>query len=192
MRVGSHNVLQIGDPRLRQRSEDVSANDSEQKKDMARLQRTLSEFRRVKGFGRAIAAPQIGIARRFIAFDLGRLPFVMVNPVITWRSEATFTLWDDCMSFPSLLVKVRRHMSISVAYLDGEGNRQTWLDLEPNEAELVQHEIDHLDGILAVDRAQCISDIISRDAYAAMPEYFDALVDENPNAGENADSTSQP
>ncbi len=62
------------------------------------------------------------------------------------------TLWDDCFSFPDLMVKVKRHLAISVSYQDLQGRRRT-LEADGALSELLQHEVDHLDGVLAVDRA---------------------------------------
>ena len=61
-------------------------------------------------------------------------------------------MWDDCMSFPFMLVKVMRYNSISVKFSDAKGKEHFWENLPLDVAELVQHEVDHLDGILAVDR----------------------------------------
>src|SRR5688500_7262016 len=111
-------VLLLGDPRLRVRSADVDAYDADAFDSLAA---TLDAFRKQHGFGRAISAPQIGIAQRFIAVNLGRGTFFVVNPVITWRSEETFTMWDDCMSFPDLLVRVERVRSLSLEYVGEKG-----------------------------------------------------------------------
>ena len=116
------DVLLLGDPRLRRVSSPVAdRRESGFIAGRERLQATLGAFRARHGFGRAIAAPQIGIDRRFVAADLDGEPFVLVNPEIVWRSEETFTLWDDCMSFPDLLVRVRRHRSVSVRFTDCDG-----------------------------------------------------------------------
>eukprot|EP00729_Bicosta_minor_P023501 gene23501-32567_t len=125
------------------------------------LHAALEEFRRANGFGRAISAPQINRRVRMIACNLGDAavhrpdtqPFTLCNPVLTWTDPNKFSLWDDCMSFPHLMVKVRRHASISLAYQDISGKRYEWNELRQQEAELLQHELDHLDGTLAVDRA---------------------------------------
>jgi peptide deformylase len=154
-------VLLLGDPRLRVRSTEVDGYDADAFDSLAA---TLDAFRREHGFGRAISAPQIGIARRFIAVNLGRGTFFVVNPVITWRSDETFTMWDDCMSFPDLLVRVERTKSLSLEYVDEHGQAKTWNELDQAAAELLQHEIDHLDGILAVDRAVIPS--VSRGTWA--------------------------
>jgi peptide deformylase len=165
------NVLLLGDPRLRQRSAEVERHDASA---FEALASTLDEFRRTHGFGRAISAPQIGIPQRFIAVNLGQGTFFVVNPVITWRSEETFTMWDDCMSFPDLLVRVERARSLSLEYVDEHGKRKEWRELDQAAAELLQHEIDHLDGILAVDRGK---DLVMRKEYERNREFFDAQVD---------------
>ena len=172
--VTGSNVLLLGDPRLRVRSAEVESPDAE---GFAALAATLDAFRRKHGFGRAISAPQIGIARRFIAVNLGKGTFFVVNPVITWRSEETFTMWDDCMSFPDLLVRVRRVASLSLDYVDEHGKPQKWNELDQASAELLQHEIDHLDGVLAVDRALDRDSLVLKAVYDADRERFDAKVD---------------
>eukprot|EP00456_Euglypha_rotunda_P003425 TRINITY_DN105984_c0_g1_i1.p1 TRINITY_DN105984_c0_g1~~TRINITY_DN105984_c0_g1_i1.p1 ORF type:complete len:117 (-),score=16.13 TRINITY_DN105984_c0_g1_i1:11-361(-) len=82
----------------------------------------------------------------------------MNNPVITWKSTEMFSMWDDCLSFPWLFVKVRRHKSISVDWISDEGKKVQWSKLSQAISELLQHEIDHLDGFLPTDRAVDSSD----------------------------------
>ena len=118
---------------------------------VADLHDTMMDFRRRTGAGRAIAAPQIGVMKRLVYMHIDR-PIVFFNPVLDERSEAMVELWDDCMSFPDLLVRVRRHQSCRIRYHDLDWQPQTW-HLEGDLAELLQHECDHLDGILAVARA---------------------------------------
>jgi len=171
-------VLALGDPRLR-----VSCDRVEDLKDpsflaeIEALQDTLEAFRAQYGFGRAIAAPQIGVPKRFIALNLGAGPFVAVNPEITWRSTQTVSLWDDCMSFPSLMVKVERSKSISVRYTNPKGEDVHWERLALPHSELLQHEIDHLDGVLAVDRAVGPQELVSREAFEANRDEYSKLVD---------------
>ena len=168
------DVLLLGDPRLRVRSSEVERYDVDA---FAALASTLEAFRRKHGFGRAISAPQIGIAQRFIACNLGKGTFFIVNPVITAKSDETFTMWDDCMSFPDLLVRVARAKSMSIEYVDEHFQTRTWRDMDQASAELLQHEIDHLDGILAVDRALDAESLVMRGQYEKDREYFDAKVD---------------
>lgn len=171
-------ILPLGDPRLRLVSEAVGdVADPAFKAEAARLKRALDAFRAERGFGRGIAAPQIGIARRFVAVNLGEGTRCLVNPAITWRSPETFTLWDDCMCFPELLVRVRRHSSVSVAFIDEEGRAQAWERLGRATSELLQHELDHLDGVLAVDLALDDRSLVYRTAFEADSDYFRGQVD---------------
>jgi len=180
----SLEVLLVGDPRLRECARpvgDPTAAAFAPHRD--RLHAALQAFRRRYGFGRAIAAPQLGIPLRFVAVDLGpdgERPFTLVDPEITHASENTVTLWDDCMSFPELFVRVRRHASISLAYTDESGERRELADLDPARAELFQHELDHLDGILALDRALDRHAIVHRRVFEAEPERYLARVDLRP------------
>jgi peptide deformylase len=171
-------ILPLGDPRLRLKCAPVAElADPVFQAENARLQAVLEAFRRAHGFGRGVAAPQIGIPKRFIAINLGAGIRTLINPEITWRSPESFTLWDDCMCFPWLLVRVRRHASISLRYLDEQGAARCWERLGRAESELIQHEYDHLDGILATDRAEGPEAIISREAFEQYREHFTALVD---------------
>lgn len=171
-------VLLLGNPTLRLESEAVDEFGGETlKNDIAELEDALEDFRKRNGFGRGIAAIQIGLARRMIALNLGKGPFVIVNPRIVRRSPEAFRMWDDCMSFPDLVVRVERHRSIDVEYFDEGGNRKEWLGLDQATSELLQHEIDHLDGVLAIDRAIEMSDIIYKNEYSKNREYYDAMVD---------------
>jgi peptide deformylase len=86
-------------------------------------------------------------------------------------------MWDDCMSFPDLLVRVARARSISLDYVDEHGKAKQWRELDEAAAELLQHEIDHLDGILAVDRALDAESLVLRAAYERNRELFDSRVD---------------
>jgi peptide deformylase len=172
------DVLLLGDPRLRVRSDEIHRfDDPVFQRALWRLAATLDAFRRKYGFGRAIAAPQIGVPLRFIAMDVGRGTIFLVNPVVTWESEETFTMWDDCMSFPDLLVRVARTRSLSLEYVDESGARKDWRELDLPIAELLQHEIDHLDGILAVDRALDRGSLVMKAAYNANRELYDGTVD---------------
>ncbi|MEE9320373.1 MAG: pyridoxal-phosphate dependent enzyme [Granulosicoccus sp.] len=115
---------------------------------IATLHATLANFRITSGFGRAIAAPQIGESHRIIALQLGGTPFTLINPEITKQSDSTFTLWDDCLSVPDRICQVSRNCHIDVRYTDESGHERHWLNLPEELSELVQHEIDHLNGVL--------------------------------------------
>lgn len=146
-------ILQLGDPRLSQVS--VSVGDAEfgaLSGLISDLKDTLADFRAASGRGRAIAAPQIGILKRVLYLDT-ELRGPMVNPALTDLSPEMFEVWDDCLCFPELAVKVQRHRFCTVSYGDLNGGRHQ-LRLEGAMSELLQHECDHLDGILAITRAR--------------------------------------
>jgi peptide deformylase len=181
VKVGPSDILQLGHPGLRRPSAPVGEGRDAAFGQQARvLAETLEAFRERFGFGRAIAAPQIGVPRRLIAVNLDGDPFLVVDPQITWRSEDTFTMWDDCMSFPGLLVRLRRHRSISLAYVDAEGAPRVWERMDLPTSELFQHEVDHLDGVLGVDRAEDVRDIVSREAFDQLRDEFEERVDHRP------------
>ena len=146
-------ILVQGNPLLETPSVPISWPDPSLADELKALHRELAGFRRDHGFGRAIAAPQIGIAKRVIAVNLGATPFNLINPEITWRSDEMLEVWDDCMSVPDHVVRVSRNRSISLQYVDKHGRERQWRRLPPDMSELVQHEVDHLDGVLMTGRA---------------------------------------
>ena len=147
------HLIPEDDPRLREVCKPVVWPDESLLSELEHLQDTLSEFRELKGFGRAIAAPQLGIMKRLIAMNLGDRKFAIINPELTWQSEQEQQVWDDCLSLPEIIVHVRRYESISLRYQNELGEHSQWEHLSPELAELVQHEMDHLNGILMTDRA---------------------------------------
>lgn len=141
-------IRQLGDPVLRARSAELAIATET----LDDLRDTLHEFQRTRGFGRGISAVQIGVLERVIYIEFEGREYRMLNPVIVQASEERFQLWDDCFSFPELLVWLERACRVSVHYQDERGNERT-VDADGALAELLQHEMDHLDGVLAVDRA---------------------------------------
>ena len=147
-------ILISGDPRLRQRSTEIETVDSNLMSEAKHLIATLRDFRERSGFGRAISSVQVGVMKRLVAMNLGAGPFILINPEITWRSDDTFLVWDDCLSVPDVLVHVRRHSSISLRYRDHRFRERHWKHLPPDLSELIQHELDHLNGVLMTDLAE--------------------------------------
>ena len=143
-------ILQLGDPLLRTRSTPVSHLDAAPV--LADLRDTLHEFQRTHGFGRGIAAIQIGEPVRCVYLEINGQAYSLINPEFTIMSEEKARKWDDCFSFPQLMVYVERSRKVTMLYLDEHGVWQE-LDAEDAFAELLQHELDHLDGILSIDRA---------------------------------------
>jgi peptide deformylase len=111
----------------------------------------MMDFRARHGWGRAIAAPQIGVLQRIIYLHVDH-PWLIINPLISAASAEMMEIWDDCMSFPDLLVRLERHRSFTLTYRDEQWAEHTQ-PIQGLLSELLQHEIDHLDGVLAVARA---------------------------------------
>lgn len=145
-------ILLLGDPRLYEVCEEVRFEELEALRPVfSDLFDTIRGIRRDYGFGRAIAAPQIGVRKRLICMLTDR-PYVIINPALEFVGDEMMELMDDCMSFPNLLVRVRRHRHCILRYLD-----ENWVSremrMDNDMSELIQHEYDHLDGILATMRA---------------------------------------
>ncbi len=145
-------ILPLGDPRLHQVCSPVTP--AEVPALMATVQdlhNILMEFQAIYNAGRAVAAPQIGVMKCLVYVNLGR-PEPMFNPVLTNLSAEKFTLWDDCLCFPQLLVQVHRHTNCTLTFRDANWQEHV-RHLEADLAELLQHECDHLAGVLATQRA---------------------------------------
>ena len=145
-------ILLLGDPRLYEISEEVKREELEELRPVfTDMFDCIRGIRRDYGFGRAIAAPQIGVLKRLICI-LTDKPYVIINPTLEFVGDEMMELMDDCMSFPNLLVRVRRYRHTILRYKD-----ENWEDremaMDDDMSELIQHEYDHLDGILATMRA---------------------------------------
>ena len=146
------HILILGDPRLYLVSEPVSEEEKSSFQNTIRLMADcILAFRERYGQGRAIAAPQVGLQKRIIVINIDR-PYPIYNPEFLEKSNQQIEIWDDCMSFPELYIKVSRHQSLKMKFRDENWVEQIW-ELHGDMAELLQHEYDHLDGILATMRA---------------------------------------
>src|SRR5258707_541268 len=112
------DLLLLGDERLYQACEPVQQHELPLVTEwVADMHSVMQQIRERYHFGRAIAAPQLGIMKRLVYMHINK-PIVFINPELSELSDDKFELWDDCMSFPNLLVKVLRHRSITINYLD--------------------------------------------------------------------------
>lgn len=144
-------ILILGDPKLYELSEAVKREELEAIKTVIEdLHDTMMEFRRKYKAGRAIAAPQIGVMKRIIYMNTGN-PMVFINPRLEFIGDEQFEVWDDCMSFPGLMVKVLRYKECKL-YYKNMNFEDCEIEFKDDLSELIQHEYDHLDGILAVQR----------------------------------------
>lgn len=143
-------ILLLGNESLYHVSREVT-EDMDIRQVVNDLHDTIVNFRERFGFGRAIAAPQIGEFLRIIYMNIDNKSYALINPRLEFGEEE-FEVWDDCMSFPGLEVKLNRYKKCKLSYKDLQWN-DCFLELEGDLSELIQHEYDHLDGILAVQRA---------------------------------------
>ncbi|NBT84997.1 MAG: peptide deformylase [Alphaproteobacteria bacterium] len=143
-------VLTIPDPRLRIKAEPVAQVDDALRQFMADLMETM-----YAEDGVGLAATQVGINKRVIVFDLSDNfpdlpPIKMANPEIIWHSKETIIEQESCLSVPEQFANVKRFKAVRVRYLD-EHNQSQEIEGEDLLAKCLQHEIDHLDGIVYID-----------------------------------------
>ena len=143
-------IIVLPDPILRKKSAPVERIDASLKKLAEDLFATMYD---APGIG--LAAPQVGISRRLIVMDPARdeeakTPLTMVNPEILFRGDEMRLHDEGCLSIPDTTAEVERPALTRVSYLDLEGKKQE-IELEGIWSTLVQHEIDHLDGVLFID-----------------------------------------
>lgn len=145
-------ILLLGNPKLYKSCAKIKKSEiKEIRKVVKDLHDTLMNFRKNYNAGRAIAAPQIGVMKRLVYMHINS-PVVFINPVLSDYRRKTLQLWDDCMSFPDILVKVKRYKNCRITFRDLKWKEHSMI-LEEDLSELLQHEVDHLNGILAIQRA---------------------------------------
>ena len=142
-------IRRFGDPVLKTRAGEVAEFGASLKRLTEGMLQTLRA-----GEGRmAIAANQVGVLKRVFVAEADGEVYVLVNPVIEERSEETETALEGCLSMPGIGVEVERHSGVVVSGRDAEG-RPVRYEVEGEVARMVQHETDHLDGVLMLDRAK--------------------------------------
>ena len=141
-------VVQFGDPVLRSRASDVTEFGPDL---AAEAERMVAIMHDAMGVG--LAATQLGVLRRLLVFQAGidARPTAVANPVVEWLSEDLVTAEEGCLSLPGIGVDVERPLHARVRGVDVEGN-PLLLEASGLEARVLQHEIDHLDGVLILDR----------------------------------------
>lgn len=155
-------IRQYPDPVLRMKAPEVEDFDGD-------LERLVERMKRLMGdaFGLGLAANQVGILRRVFVFQAGEEPGeveALVNPRIVERSEEVETDEEGCLSIQGIRVPVERNLSVTLEARDVEGG-EVRLELEGLQARVAQHELDHLDGALILDRTD---DENRRGALAAL------------------------
>jgi len=152
-------IRQYGDTALRMKAREVEAFDDDLERLVERMTTLMHE---ANGVG--LAATQVGVLRRLFVFVDGDEDRVIVNPVLTRTSEETEVDDEGCLSLRGVLVPVERSTRVVIEGVDAKGEPVS-LELEAPSSRVVQHELDHLDGVLIIDRTD---DEARRAALAAL------------------------
>ena len=144
--IALSRIRQHGDPALRMKARKVESFDDDLKRLVERMTALMHE---AQGVG--LAATQVGVLRRLFVFVHEGEDHVLVNPVITKRSEDKEVDDEGCLSLREILVPVERSVAVTIEGLDASGEPLE-LDFELPTTRIVQHELDHLDGVLIIDR----------------------------------------
>jgi len=141
-------VRQYGDPVLRAQARPVEVFDDELRREVARMGALMED-----SIGIGLAATQLGMLRRLLVYRVEHdSPVVaLVNPVLEWAGKDEEVLDEGCLSLPGVLVEVERPVHVRVRARDEFGDEMT-VEASGLEARVIQHEIDHLDGVLILDR----------------------------------------
>ena len=148
-------ILQLPNPLLREKSAEIQEVNDEIRKFLDDMLETMYHSR-----GVGLAAPQVGLLQRMVVIDIAGKdekpkPFKMINPKITWVSEEKECGSEGCLSIPNQYAPVERHIGVKVEYLDENGQKQE-LNAQGFLAVAIQHELDHLDGIIFIDHLSAL------------------------------------
>jgi peptide deformylase len=143
--VSALQIRTYGDPVLRQATRDVDDIDGR----VAHLAETMIETMRAAP-GSGLAANQVGVSRRLFVYDAGDGPVTVINPRLV-ESEGEFTYLEGCLSVPGYAWEITRPNRVHLVGLDLDGNELS-LEADEYEGRIFQHELDHLDGVLLVER----------------------------------------
>jgi len=141
-------IRRLGDPVLKSRATEVDRFDEALRSQVARMAGLMKD-----AIGLGLAAPQLGISQRVLVYRVGPdAPVIaLVNPEVEWSGEEDDVLEEGCLSIPGVTVDVKRAVHVRVRALDETGEERR-VEASGLEARVIQHEIDHLDGVLLLDR----------------------------------------
>jgi len=178
------HVVKFGDPVLRSRATPVAEFDQNLHEEVRRMVAIMSE-----GMGVGLAATQLGILRRLLVFQAGpdSPPRAIVNPEIEWLSKENETAEEGCLSLPRVTMDVERPLYARVTGRDELGE-EIMIEASGLEARVLQHEIDHLDGVLILDRAPRDQRKGALRALRAGEDYHPPGADEDSEVGVSADA----
>ncbi len=162
--MAAKEIRKFDDPVLRKKAKPVRKVTREIRQILDDMLDTMKE---AQGVG--LAAPQIGVSKRLVVVDVGEGPRFLVNPEIVRTSDETETAWEGCLSFPGLLGEVERYARVTVKALDRDGH-EFWMDGDGLLSRALQHEIDHLDGVVFLDRASAVTKVPEEEAGEVVAE----------------------
>jgi peptide deformylase len=141
-------IRKLGDPVLKSRATPVDRFDDALRSQVSRMGGLMSD-----ALGVGLAAPQVGMSQRLLVYRVGPdAPLIaLANPEIEWASDETEPGEEGCLSIPGIAVDVDRHVHVRVKALDEAGEERR-VEASGLEARVIQHELDHLDGVLILDR----------------------------------------
>jgi peptide deformylase len=142
-------IKRLGDPVLKSRATPVDRFDESLRMQIARMGGIMGD-----AMGVGLAAPQLGVSQRLLVYRVGPdAPLVaLANPQVDWQSEEQELFEEGCLSLPGIHVDVERPIHVRVSALDENGEERR-VEASGLEARVIQHEMDHLDGVLILDRA---------------------------------------
>lgn len=145
-------IIELGNPLLRQPSQPCADPTSEEVRTLlSQMRATLEDYRQRTGFGRALAAPQIGVAKRVILIETPEAQLELINPRFERWGREEEARYESCFSFPGIWGLVQRPVSVVVVAWSPTGE-ELRLEASDTLARILQHEIDHLDGLVWLDR----------------------------------------
>jgi peptide deformylase len=141
-------IRRLGDPVLKSSATPVDRFDESLRRQVSRMAGIMGD-----AYGVGLAAPQLGLSQRLLVYRLGPdAPMVaLANPELEWESDDQETLDEGCLSIPGITVDVERPVYVRVRALDEDGETRL-VEASGLEARVIQHEMDHLDGVLILDR----------------------------------------
>ncbi len=141
-------IRQFGDPVLRTRARPIDRFDDELRQEIERMGHLMED-----AIGVGLAATQVGVVHRLLVYRIGQDAELaaLINPEVEWSGRDTESMEEGCLSLPGVLVEVDRPVHVRVRAVDEHGE-PILIEASGLEARVIQHEIDHLDGVLILDR----------------------------------------
>ncbi|MDP3059094.1 MAG: peptide deformylase [bacterium] len=169
------HIKQLGDSALRcicERVAESELNSPDLLTLIEDMHDTLIDFQNTHKTGRGIAAPQIGSNKRIIVIETPQFSLTLINPTIISNSSDKFMVWDSCFSYWGIVFEVQRAREVIVSYCATDGSSHL-LRATDDLAELIQHEVEHLDGVLAIDHLVAPGTMLTHSEYQKGLNHFD-------------------